>query len=231
MQQHLLSFRFGTPLCGNPVNRSGIRHIDLLATATEAIPNKESPVPSCCRCKPALAIYRERVTMRKPNASPSGMSQAMVQSEGQRTLQVHAAPRVAARGPPPVRHPLFLRPQSGRRDPLRADLRQPGQPASLAARHLRGPPHLVVRRQRQREPTTRTIRRTWPRSSGRSARRTGQSPEHWRRLRGSCSRTWPRNNDLALVAAHRVECGNTRSGRKADRPELFVRMVWWCCQG
>ena len=54
------------------------------------------------------------------------------------------------RGPAPLRHPLFLRPQSRRRNPLRAHLHRPGQPAPLAPRHLRGPPRLVVRRQLQR---------------------------------------------------------------------------------
>ena len=53
-------------------------------------------------------------------------------------------------GPPPLCGPLFLRPQSGCRNPLRPHLHRPGQPAPLAARHLRGPPRLVVRRQLQR---------------------------------------------------------------------------------
>ena len=54
----------------------------------------------------------------------------------QRALQIHPAPRAAARRPPPLRDPLFLRPQSRRRNPLCAHLRGPGQPAPLAARHL-----------------------------------------------------------------------------------------------
>ena len=64
--------------------------------------------------------------------------------------KIDAPPGAAAGRAPPLRDPLFLRSQSGCRDPLRADLHRPRRPAALAAGRLRRPPGLVVRRQLQR---------------------------------------------------------------------------------